>query len=203
MLLAPCFALAQQWDKYVPKNKRKEAVKDCAKATGMGMVFSGQAALTLWISEPAARVLVSQAIDKERITNQEADEKYLELRPQGVYLFLLDARRITSPAFGRTSAKSLADPLARKELFLQRAGDTKHFSKGEVRDHDFDVNLGGLLGGGDLASTYYITFPKRTRDEQPLITSLSDKIEIQFVISGKKVVLEYKVKDVVTRLEDL
>jgi hypothetical protein len=203
ILLLTSTSLAQDWSKYVPKNKRKDIVKECTKRTGLGLYLTGQGALAILITEAAARALVSQAIDSERISNKEADAKYEELRPKDVYLFLIDAGHVSGNKFASTSGKKLFDPLARKELFLQRTDDNKQFSKGEVRENYFDINLGGIYSGSYFASMYFVTFPKITREGQPFMKSIDDKLEIQFALSGKKVVLDYKLKDIVKSLEDL
>ena len=193
---------AQKWDKYIPEKQRKDTFKKCFKATGMGAAMTGQIGITMWVTESMARVLVSQSIDKERLTNEEAEAKYNQLRNKSGYTFLIDARRVATSPFG-TRASSLNNPLAPNETFLQRKENKERFAKGEVGDHQFEINLGGLFRGGSLQSTYVVVFPSSDRSGEPIITSLADKIEIQFTLAGKKIVLEYKIKDLVTRLEDL
>lgn len=190
-----------QWDKYVPEKQRTGLLKKAVKVTGLGAAMTGQDAWAFWITDSVARVLVSRTIDKERLTIEEAEERYKALRPKSSFLILLNIRRMR--VVRGTTATSIGEPLAEREIFLQRAADTKQFSKGAILEHNFDINLAGILGGAEFTSTYYLMFPEITRDGETLIKSLDEKIEFQFVMSGKKVVLEYKIKDLAAKLEDL
>jgi hypothetical protein len=195
-------AQAQEWSRYIPKNQRKDIFKKVVKAGGLGLAMTHQYVGVFWVTESFARVIISEAIDRERLTNEEAEARYKQLRPEGGFCFLIEARRTRESPFG-TKASSLGDPLATKELFLQRADDRKKFSKGEVSDHKFDIELGGIVRLPALESSYVIIFPRSDRAGEPLVKDMTDKMEIQFTLAGKKVVLDYKVKDFVTRLEEL
>ncbi|MEW6212310.1 MAG: hypothetical protein AB1631_28540 [Acidobacteriota bacterium] len=195
---------AQQWDKYMPEKGRKSIVNKARRVSGVGAAMAGHIALAIWITDPVARAFVSDAIDKERLTPDEAETRYRQLRPEGSIAFLIDARRQTAnKPFGNTKASTLDDPLVAAETFLQRADDRNTFSKAEVADHKFEINLGSFFRPGDLQSVYRVVFPRVDRQGKPIIRDLSDKIEIQFNLAGKKIVLDYKVKEVVSRLEDL
>lgn len=63
--------------------------------------------------------------------------------------------------------------------------------------------MGGLIKPTELQSSYIVTFPNTDRSNTPIIRDLSDKIEIQFTLDRKPVVLQYKIKDLVNRLADL
>lgn len=49
----------------------------------------------------------------------------------------------------------------------------------------------------------FLTFDRKTGDSNDLVTSLDDKIEVQFTIEKKRFILTYKVKDLESKLEDL
>jgi hypothetical protein len=181
LLILGISAQAQTWKRYIPKNQRVKAVKPGVKVSGFGLSSTGQTAMCFWITDPVAAAFVSETIDKERLSDQEADERFNALRPGDKYLFLIDVSRLGIT--GRTSAKSLADPLAKNEIFLQRKEDNQQFSKGVIQEHNFNLSIGGILGGSELRSTYFVAFPKQTRNNTDLIKSLDDKIEIQFVVS--------------------
>jgi hypothetical protein len=193
-------AHAQQWDKYTPKNKRKDVFKKTARGTGMGAAMTGQAGAAYWITEDLARVLVSETIDKERLTNEEAEARYKILRPLDSYCFMVLAIRV---ALIGARASELDNPIAKNEIFLQREDNKNKFSKGSIVEHNFDMSFGGLIKPANLQNSYIVQFPRKDRTGEPLVKSLSDKIEIQFTMSGKKVILDYNLKDTVTRLEDL
>ena len=202
ILLITATAQAQQWSKYIPEKQRKDIFKKSSRATGAGAVFSGQIGAATWLTDSMARALVSDSIDRERLTPEEAEDRYLKLRPENSYTFLITGLRLAMSPRG-TSARTLNDPLVAAETFLQRGDDRGKFSKAEVADHQFDVNMGGFLRGSSIDNTYRVVFPKTDRSGSPLVRDLADKIEIQFNLSGKKIVFEYKLKELVTRLEDL
>lgn len=193
---------AQQWDKYIPKNKRNNIFKKSARGTGMGAAMTGQIGVSYWITEDMARVLVSETIDKERLTVEEAEARYKVLRPLDSYCFMILAIRGALSPFG-TRGSTLTNPIAPKEIFLQRDDDKEKFSKGSIVEHEFDLSFGGLFKPDQLESSYLIQFPRNDRAGVSLIKNITDKMEIQFTMGGKKVVLEYKLKDTVARLEDL
>jgi hypothetical protein len=194
---------AQEWSRYVPEKQRKEIFKKSIKSTGVGLAMTGQAAGVIWVTEPMARVLVSQAIDRERLTNEEAEARFRQLRPEDSYLFLINALRVGVSPLGGLAASNLGNPLSANETFLQRGDDRKKFSRAEIADHQFDIHLGGLVRGPDLQSAYVVVFPRKDRSGEQIVRDLVDKIEIQFTLSGKKVVLDYKIKELVTNLESL
>jgi hypothetical protein len=203
VILLICGTLhAQEWSKYVPEKLRKDIFKKSAKTGGTGLALSGQAVIAIWVTEPMARVLVSEAIDRERLTPDAADLRYKALRPEKGYCFLMNTYRFGLGALG-ASVKDIGNPLANNETFLQRTDDRKRFSRSEIDDHQFDINLGGLFRPAGAQSTYRVNFQKEDANGQALVRDLADKMEIQFSLSGKKVVFEYKLKEMVSRLEDL
>lgn len=200
IILLASFAQAQEWRGYVPQKQRKDIFKKCAKTGGTGLALSGQAVIAIWVTEPMARVLVSEAIDKERLTDDAAELKYKSLRPENAYCFLITAYRFGIGA-ALIQGKSVENPLAGNETFLQRADDRKVFSRAVIDDHQFDVNLGGFIQPGNIQSTYRVLFTKSA--DVPIVREMKDKIEIQFSLSGKKVVLDYKIKEMVKDLGEL
>ena len=199
ILLFSDAAPGQQWAKYIPKNKRKELVKEAIRGTGFGALLSGKGAIAIWVTESAARVLVSQAIDAERITPEEAEMLFATLRPKDAILFLIDVGYVS---VGSRAGKYDDDLLSENEIFLQRAEDSKQFSKGRVTD-PIDLHLNGLFGMYKLTSAHRVNFSKQMRDGANLIHSLNDKLEIQFVIDGKKVVFDYELKKLGSQPSDL
>ena len=200
LLLLTVPGFSQQWSKYVPKKERKDILKRSMRGTGLGAIMAGHSTGAFWVTEPMARAAVSDLIDRERLTAEAADKKYAELRPENVYCFLINTARLPMLG-GPVRASTLPDPLHRKEVFLQRAENRELFSKGNVSDHEFDIFLGG--SSSSLLSTYVLILPKTDRDGQPIVRALTDKIELQFTLSNKKIILEFKLKDLVSSLNDL
>jgi hypothetical protein len=195
-------ALGQEdpWSKYIPQKQRKSLIKNYLRTTGIGGVISQKAAIAIWVTDEAARILVSQAIDRERLTNEQADALFSQLRPEDSFLVLIHAKYLNVRRF----PEELPDPLSKNEIFLQRAEDEKQFSKGVVQDEDFNIHLGKLLlTEYELVPTQRVLFPKQTRSNEKLVRSLDDKIELRFIHSGKKIVFRYKLKDGARNLEDL
>lgn len=122
------------------------------------------------------------------------------------YCFLINIlNAASSPLFGRRGSPgprpgTVDDPLHHKEVFLQRAENREQFSKSSVSDHQFDFYLNIGMG---IETAYLVVLPKTDRAGEPIVRSLADKIELQFTLSGKKVILEYKIKDLVKSLEEL
>lgn len=206
-LAAPGLGQTPTWSKYVPKKQRGDTVKKSIRANGVGGVLSGNSTAAIWVTEPMARCIVSDAIDHERLTPEEADKEYADLRPEESHCFLVNTVKVTGgllPAPRRIGPPrqpgTVTDPLSRKEVFLQRAENREQFSKGTVADHQFDVYMGPA---GYPQSAYVLLLPKNDRSGQPIIRALTDKIELQFTIEGRKVVFEYKLKDLVASLDDL
>ncbi|MGA9768744.1 MAG: hypothetical protein WBV94_06880 [Blastocatellia bacterium] len=193
---------AQEWGKYVPEKQRKDIFKKSLRSSGVGAAMgSGHLMLGVWLTDPMARVIISNSIDRERLTNEEAEKRFQSLRVENEYTFLVATQflSVSSPFGSRRSAKEVADPLFTNELFLQRSDDRKNFSKGQVKDRTFDIELYGFKAD----TMYIVSFPKSNRSSESIIRDISDKIELQFTMNNKKVVFEYKLKDFVTRLEDL
>ena len=194
-------AQEKQWDKYIPEKQRRGLIKKSSRGSGMGALMAGQNALATWITEPIARVYVSEKIDKERISNDEAQKFYQSLRSQNYYIFAI-LTFSGSPGLVSARASTIGDPLARNEIFLQRKDNNKIFSKGEAPAHDSDFIIGGYLSGSSQ-STYIVLFPKTTREGGSLVQDLNEKIEIQFRLAQKKVVLEFKLKDFTSQIDEL
>lgn len=200
--LAPS-ALAQQWSKYIPEKQRKSIFKKSIKTGGLGLAMTGQTVAAIWMTDQTARALVSEAIDRERLTPDAADLKFKALRPDNGYCFLFNSLRFAIGVLGAATAKTVANPLKSNETFLQRSEDQKKFSRGQVDDREFDIALGGVFSGPGTIVTYRVVFDKTDSEGQALVRDLKDKIGVQFNLSGKKVVFEYKLKDLVSALEEL
>jgi hypothetical protein len=192
---------AQQWDKYIPEKQRKGAMRRAIKFPGVGASLgSGTISYTIWITEEVARSVVSRMIDRERITPEEAEERYKAMRLEGMHVFGIATKSVGSPSpIGSRRASKIVDPLTASELFIQCNDDRKVFSKGTIADLGFDIEL----GMGSVENVYVVSFPRMTREGHLVVKDLSDKIEIQYSLGTKKVILDYKIKDIVTRLEDL
>lgn len=197
-------AFAQQWSKYVPDKPRREIVKKSSRATGIRVATLGYSIGIAWITEPMARAVVSEMIDRERLTPEEADARYLKLRPEKSFLFMMFTHQTaTRSPLGVTSARSLGDPITASETFLQRSDDQKRFSKAEIIEHDSDLVFAGLAPTVGAQNTYKIVFPRADRSGELLVKDLADKMEIQFTLSGRKIVLDYKLKEMIASLQEL
>jgi hypothetical protein len=195
------YGQASSWSKYIPQNQRKPILKSCLRATGgLSAFISGKGAIAIWVTEPAARLLVSEAIDRERIADDQADALYAQLRPEDSFVILIYAQYTDDGAHPNDKRY---DPLSKNEVFLQRSEDSKQFSKGAVQDALLDVHLGKLFRRVDLLSTHRVLFAKQTRSNEPLIRSLDDQIDLQLVLEGKKNIFDYKLKEMTQNLKDL
>lgn len=204
IILIACSSIkAQEWSKYVPEKQRKDVFKKVSRIQGTGIsgAISGKTGMVVWVTEPVARVMVSNLIDLERIDSQEAEKIFQALRPESHFTFLFFT--LSPPnAPGSTRTSNADDPLQRREIFLQRAENHKIFSKGESPKEDIDLGSKGFINRFQTG-TEMIIFQKTTRDKQLLVQSLDDRLEVQFNLGGKIMVFEYKLKDIVSRLEDL
>src|SRR5262245_52909474 len=81
---------AQDRNRYISEKGRKNTIKKAGRGTGLAFLMGVQAgADVFWITDQVALALVSQMIDKERLTNEEADERYRMLRDESRYSFLI------------------------------------------------------------------------------------------------------------------
>lgn len=195
-------AFGQQWSKYIPEKQRKDILKKSARGTKVGGAFGSLFVNVVWINDSTARAMVSTLIDRERLTPDEADARYLKFRPSNSFLFLVFVFRSGISPLGE-SGRAIVNPLLASETFLQRADDHQKFAKAEVADHDSDLFYSGLFGAGGTENTYKILFPRADRSGSPIVRDIADKIELQFNLAGKKVVLEYKLGETASRIEDL
>jgi hypothetical protein len=189
---------AQQWTDYLKDKNKREYLKHSMRIAGTGSVLAtNTGSHVLWVTDTIARALVASKIERERISEDEAQAFFKTLRPDGRYTFIIFTRHT---GIGGSSASVAVDPLTATELFLQRADDRNVFSKGEISGRDFDVDL-SLFGGAK--NIYAITFSKLDRNGQPVIKGMDDKIEIQYSLGSKRVVLDYKVKTIAGSLDEL
>ena len=199
VVLATVPIKAQDWSRYVPEKSRSEIIKRAKRDSGFGRMMATNLRVTAyWLTEPLASVLVSSAVDKERLSENEANERRQKYRSAEQYVFLIKAQE-TQTRHIRGNVNDIANPLRSGEIFLQRADNHKVFAKGEIQNNSYDFRL----EDGGLSNYYLLTFPKISKDGQPLIRSIDDKIELQLSMPEKPAIFEYKIKDLVTRLEDL
>jgi len=193
----------QDWSRYIPQKQRKDIIKRASRASGVGAVLRTQTLSgAIWITEIVARALISDMVDRERITKEEAESRYRAIRPENTYVIGILTRHLNAgPTIigGSLSAKQVLDPIDKAALFIQRQDDQKNFTKGEVSDRDFDIYLEGI----QAENIYIVIFPRKNREGEPVVRVVTDKIEVQYFIGPKKIVLDYKIKDLVSRLEDL
>jgi hypothetical protein len=187
------------WSKYIPEKQRKPIISECLRNTGLKGVLYDKSAAAIWVTEQAARVLVSQAIDRERLTREQADSLYAQFRPKDSFLILIVTESLSDSKY----PEELPEPLSKNEIFLQRSEDVKQFSKGIVQNNDINIQFRGLVRTPKHFLAYRILFPGQTRDNANLIRSLDDRIDLQLVLEKKKYIFEYKLKDIVKNLEDL
>ena len=130
LMVCTSTAQAQDWNHYIPEKGRKNIIKRAGRGTGIAFLMKIQAGADIfWITDQVALALVSQMIDKERITNEEADARYKMLRDESKFSFLIYTGSLKSP----NNLRPTFDPVGRNDIFLQRADDQKTFSKGEVK----------------------------------------------------------------------
>jgi hypothetical protein len=197
IILLACGSIqAQEWSKYVPEKQRNDIMKKSFKGTGFGGIFAGKMAGVIWVTDHMARVIVSKAVDRERLSPEEASIRLDTLRPGEKYTFIIDALELHHAIFGVYGKKG---SIPEAEMFLQRADNNKLFAKGDLTQADIRLGVRTI----DDSNLMIARFPKFTRAGEPLVIGLADKIEIQFTLAGKKVILEFKIKDMVSRIEDL
>lgn len=190
---------AQDWSHYAPTKGRGDTIKKARRNSGVGAALATNLViLTYWVTDPVAKAIVSDMVDRERLTESEANKRYGMYRREDKFVFILEVKEVAA-GYSRGSLKESASPLRSGEVFLQRADNRKEFTKGDIAEGEIDFEL----GSGKQTNAYILTFPKKTRGDQSLIRHLDDRIEIQVSLKGKTVLLDYKIKDLVTRIEDL
>ena len=191
VLLLPVSVRAQGWDKYIPNKKHeREKIKAKAERSGStGGIFRGYAIKPVWVTDQVARALISREVDEERLSNEEADRRLASLRSEKEYIFFV-------PVI--TVGRSVDEPVTGKGLFLQRAENRKVFSRGMSSEGKYSRRY---LNADQYA--YIIHFPKVDENGQPLIKSIDDIIEISVLTTAGTAVAKFKIKDFVSRLEEL
>src|SRR5580704_17535753 len=103
---------AQQWGKYMPEKDRKQIRKKTTRVVGSAL--SNGTAIVTWVTDETARLLVSTMIDRERLSNSEADKRYADMRTAQYTFFV----RVLFVMVGREpigmhrhSTTELADPI--------------------------------------------------------------------------------------------
>jgi hypothetical protein len=191
-------ATDDRWDKYIPEKDRKQASKGAGKLM-MGKGFlSSERAMVMWITDSLARGFVSRMIDRQRLVPADAERRYQELRLPDKYVFLMQVWF----NFGNmrpSKTKGLANPIDGSTVFLQRADDNGVFSRGTATQTEFDL----FDGPADYQSTYIVAMSKTTDKGVPVIRDISDKVELQFEVAGKKSKVTYSLTEVVSKLDDL
>jgi hypothetical protein len=190
----------QQWSKYIPEKDRKQIRKKTTKA--VSSAFSNGTAIVTWVTDETAQVLVSTMIDRERLSNSEADKRYAAMRT-GQYTFFVRVHFVMvgrEPiGIHRHSTTELADPIKSETIFLQRADDAKVFARGTATQTSFNVSE----GVAEDVSTYLVSFSKADDDGKPIVRALSDSIEFQFELAGKKSKAKFALQDIATTLDTL
>jgi hypothetical protein len=185
-------SIGQDWNRYISAKKgERKNIK--GKATKSGSVKKllgpGVVVIVTWITDPVARAIVSDKVDEERLSQDEAEKKYSELRRDGLYSF-----------YGQVLSrdKGIGEPLNSKAIFLQRAEDHSSFVRAEKAIGKFE----GVQSYFDNY-TYTITFPRLGKNGQAIVRSLDDVVELSISTHAGTLTVEYKIKNFVTRLEDL
>ncbi len=178
------------WSKYMPKKQRVSTVRGFSKSTGLGGLMKGASmGAFLWVTDPVASAIVSDAIDDERLTPEEADARYALLRAPDVYTFI--AVVIVVRGYGFFTRADTVDvpggPFAENQLFLQLKENTQTFSRGEVHPDPISISVGGKTS----KSNYIVRFPKTSRDGAPLVLDPPRKVQVQFKVDTKTAVFDY------------
>jgi hypothetical protein len=206
MLLCGTIAQGQEWNRYVESKDRKDILKKASRKSGIGAMMAANAtARVIWVTDPVARALVSQMIDAG-LSKSAANGEYLDLREQRYHLFILVIQRADRGASQKPWSEQL-EPLDRKAFYLQRSNDPyAKSSEGEVTGARLYRRLAdGLSVDPDLSDghLYVVLVPRKTEVNDPVVKDLNDEVTPQFAMSGKSVVLKFKIKDLVARVEDL
>lgn len=193
---------AQQWPGYIPEKSRKDILKKAFRMSGIGAgLKTGSDAIIMWMTNNVAHAVVSNMIDKERLSNSEADERLSSIRKPDSYVLMCLTRTMTRGGIfgGPATVKQAVEPLDKSAIFIQRKDDIKIFTKAVVIDNDYDF----WLAIPAITNSYILVFPRTSRENVAIADSLEDRLQVQLNLLSKKVLLDYKIKDLVTRLEDL
>jgi hypothetical protein len=183
-------AQSEKWKKYLPvkNNPFIKMLNDSSESgRSKGQRTGGMIVRAVWITDLVAREKVSRLIDRERISNDEAEQRFKESRSETEYQFTL-----------RVHSDVSAEPINREAVFLQSAADRTKFVRAKVSGGDY-LASSGIWN----IYSYSLTFPKMTESNEPLVKSLEDVIEVSVTTSGEPVIIKFKIKDMVAHLEDL
>jgi hypothetical protein len=116
--------LVDDWSRYIAKNQRAEIRKktersDSLRASGL----TGADVKITWVTEQAACVLISERIDKERLSKDQAEAEYKKLRLSDAYVFHYRLKVAGHP---------LAPPIKDSGLILESVADRNSFSRGRI-----------------------------------------------------------------------
>lgn len=154
-----------------------------------------------WMTATAAAAIVSEQVDRERLTPEEATASFLTLRPPDSYVVALVIRMLYEPEFdmGNADEKGSEKFLRRKVVFLQRKSDKSRFSRGTIQDTDLDV----MLAEGFSPNRFLFYFPKVVTTGRPLIETMDGVMQFQFKFSTKEIALDFEPKKFVATIGDL
>jgi hypothetical protein len=179
------------WSLYVLEKGRKGILKKARRreVTADGLI-GGTIIDTIWITRDVARALVSQKIDDERISTEEADRYFALLRPGNCYHVHV-----------RYSTLAGGPELNGSGIFLQRADNRDVFSRGKLADA-LVFDSGMKVTVQDV--NHVLAFPKESESGESIVRGLDDKIQVSLKTQYKNAsITEYSVRDLVTGLGDL
>jgi hypothetical protein len=183
-------AQEKQWDKYIPnlKKERERIQNKSLQSSTVNSPLGGTLIRARWLTEDYIRAEVSQKIDDERLTAEEASAEFKKQRETREHTFIVIIY----------THNNTDEPINPKGIFLQKAIDKKVFIRGSR----------GFKGKTDYISGWYVTtcyivFPKSNEVGQPFIQSLNESVELSLLTPEGAVVIPYKIKDLVSKLEDL
>jgi hypothetical protein len=194
---------AGNWARYVPKKESGNFLRPPTSKASQPGSASGTDFVTLvtWLTETAARSFVSRQLDKERLTPNEAEERFQTLRPDDVHIVLVTLKYLDISGKKNTDRRP-SDPLEVAECFLRRRDDRTIFSGAVLVDSVTDYKLGGAPDDGP-EHFYVLQFSATSRDGKAIVRDLKDEIEVQVKIEGKVLVFNYKLKDMASSIDEL
>jgi len=143
---------------------------------------------SLWITPLVAQSIVSFTLDRERITSEEAEQRYAWLR-QDHHLVIISIHGL-SYQYIKSQAK----------IFLL-VGNENLVVPAEVVKAPFTIGL--LMSEGPRDPAYLVRFPRRIGSGAELIPPATKKVEIVVQFPRGQAVVPISVKKLITAGADL
>ena len=188
---------AQQWDKYQAEQKNTPEYRQILatkKSKSSGTPKTSKIIVqSTWQTENYLRNYISRKIDIERLSNEDASKYYSMMKGTIVVIFTI--------SFIHPN-RSIESDVNLNAMFLQRASDHKLFTRGFIPG--IVDRRSSPLSNGSYATVLSVQFKKATEQGDELFKSLDDIIELSITtFDDGLVVIPYKLRDIVSNLDDL